>query len=230
VYLISHVALVLHVPGINSVMRSDRSGVTREDRRGRRSGMTAVEQRDLIEVLTRDHREVEQMFAELEQGTGDPRRRRMVADAVIAELVRHAVAEEEYLYPTARKVLPDGNPLADREIAEHAEAERIMKELEDVEPIDPEFDRLARLLIQKVRHHMQEEEADLFPRLRQACPEDELRRLGRKVEVAKKMAPTRPHPDAPDTPPWNKLVAPGAGLVDRIRDVISGRATSAEDL
>jgi hypothetical protein len=41
--------------------------------------------------------------------------------------------------------------------------------------------------------------------------------------MAKKMAPTRPHPAAPDTPPANKLLAPGAGLVDRLRDALTGR-------
>jgi hypothetical protein len=50
-----------------------------------------------------------------------------------------------------------------------------------------------------------------------------LRRLGEQIQAAKDRAPTRPHPSAPDRPPLNKLLAPGAGLVDRIRDHLSGR-------
>ena len=50
--------------------------------------------------------------------------------------------------------------------------------------------------------------------------------LGEKVRRAKAMAPTRPHPAAPDTPPANKLLAPGAGLVDRARDFVTGRGKS----
>jgi hypothetical protein len=47
--------------------------------------------------------------------------------------------------------------------------------------------------------------------------------LGEKVRSAKKTAPTRPHPGAPDTPAALKILAPGAGLVDRARDLVTGR-------
>jgi hemerythrin superfamily protein len=191
--------------------------------------MTTAGQRDLIEVLIHDHREVEAMFAELETGAVDLQRRREVADAVIAELVRHSVAEEQYLYPAARRVLPDGDELADHEIREHAEAEETMKSLEGLDAGDPAFDHTVATLIRQIRHHLQEE-GNLFPRLRAACSRDELRELGHKIELAKKIGPTRPHPSAPDTPPWNKVLAPGAGLVDRVRDALSGRATGPEDL
>jgi len=190
----------------------------------------ATRQRDLIEVLVHDHREVEAMFADLERSVDDPAHRRRVADAVIAELVRHSVAEEEYLYPTARRALPDGDALADHEIAEHAEAERMMKELEGLDAAGADFARVLSQLMSAIRHHVEEEETDLFPRLRSSCTEEDLRELGRKVERAKKLAPTRPHPNAPDEPPWNKILAPGAGLVDRVRDALTGRATSMDDI
>ncbi|HEX6497490.1 MAG TPA: hemerythrin domain-containing protein [Micromonosporaceae bacterium] len=184
--------------------------------------------RDVIAVLIEDHREVEQMFSELESGTGDPEHRRQVANAVIAELVRHSVAEEEYLYPVTRDVLPDGDRIADEEIREHAQAERTMKEIEGVDATDARFDEMLGSLMAEIRHHIAEEENMLFPRLRETCPPERLMELGRKVETAKKMAPTRPHPSAPDTPPWDKLLGPGVGLIDRVRDALSGRATSME--
>lgn len=68
-----------------------------------------------------------------------------------------------------------------------------------------------------------DEERNLFPRLRAACAPEKLDQLGDKVRQAKKTAPTRPHPAAPDKPPANKLPAPGAGMVDRLRDGLSGR-------
>jgi hypothetical protein len=121
--------------------------------------------------------------------------------------------------------------VADHEIREHAEAERIMKDLEDVDADDPRFDVLCRQLMSAIRHHVQEEEeSGLFPRLRDACGEERLVELGRKIELAKGLAPTRPHPEAPDRPPWNKLLAPGAGFVDRVRDAVTGRKTSPDDL
>ncbi|NJP31123.1 hemerythrin domain-containing protein [Micromonospora thermarum] len=185
---------------------------------------------DVLDVLITDHREVEVLFVELESRQGSPEHRRHLADVVIAELVRHSIAEEMHVYPTARKALPDGDQIAEHEISEHADAERTMKDLESVDPSDPRFDELLTHLTRTIRHHVQEEESDLFPRLRAAVAHEELVELAGKVEAAKKSAPTRPHPAAPDRPPANKLLAPGTGLVDRVRDALSGRPTTMTEL
>jgi len=190
---------------------------------------TTTTQRDLIDLLIHDHREVAELFNRFED-EDDAQRRQDIGEATIAELVRHSVAEEMYLYPAARKALPDGDALAEHEIAEHAEAERDMKALESLEPTDPEFDRLYRKLAAEIRHHMQDEETDLFPRMRAACTADDLAELGRKVGAVKKIAPTRPHPSAPDRPPANMVLAPLAGLVDRVRDACSDRKTDPADV
>jgi hemerythrin superfamily protein len=184
------------------------------------------EKRDMIDVLIHDHHEVEDMFTALETGATAPQQRRELTDKVIIELVRHSVAEEMYLYPTTREVLPGGDALADRELQEHAAAEQVMKELDGMDPADPAFEGLLAQLITDIRGHVAEEESDLFPRLRTACREEDLVELGEKIDRVKKVAPTRPHPDAPDTPPANKLGAPVLGLVDRVRDALSGRARS----
>jgi len=180
---------------------------------------------DLISVITADHREVEQVFAELESGSGSSEHRRDLADHMIAELVRHSVAEEQYMYPAIREALPDGDSIADHEISEHAEVEQVLKDLDGLDPDDARFDELLRSLIADVRHHVEEEESDVLPKLQQACTPEQLQDLGEKVLMAKKMAPTRPHPSAPDKPPANKLLGPGAGMVDRLRDALSGRST-----
>jgi hemerythrin superfamily protein len=180
---------------------------------------------NLISVITQDHREVEAVFQELESGEGTPEHRRDLADHVIAELVRHSVAEEEYMYPAAREALEGGDELADHELEEHAEAEKLMKQLDGLDPTDPRFDELLGTLMAEIRHHIEEEESDLLPKLEAACSEEQLRDLGEKVVRAKAMAPTHPHPSAPDKPPANKLLAPGAALVDRMRDALSGRET-----
>src|SRR3954447_22513623 len=192
--------------------------------KGRFNAM-AAESTDLVSVTTSDHREVESVFKELESKEGTPSHRRDLADHVIAELVRHSVAEEQYMYPAARKVLPDGDQVADHELEEHAEAEQLMKDLDGLAPEDPEFDRLLGKLIADIRHHIEEEETDLLPKLQAACSSDDLADLGEKVLRAKAVAPTRPHPSAPDKPPMNKLLGPGASLVDRMRDALSDRAT-----
>jgi hemerythrin superfamily protein len=181
--------------------------------------------RDAIEVLTHDHREVEGMFARLEPMLGAPTdAAEEITEKVIVELVRHSVAEEEYLYPFIRKTLPDGDSVADRELREHAQAEQIMKRLEKLSPDNVDFATELRALMTAIRAHVTEEEGEVFPRLRQHSTPEDLRELGGKIETAKKTAPTRPHPSAPDKPPGNKLLGPGVAIVDRIRDMLSGRA------
>jgi hemerythrin-like domain-containing protein len=176
-----------------------------------------------VDVLVHDHREIEETFAALE--TGDPTlsERRKIANEVVAEMVRHTVVEEQYLYPTVRRVLPDGDRIADHEIHDHAEAEADMKRLEGLDATSADFQFYLSRLLAEIRQHFLEEEVELFPRLRAAADPDELRDLARRAQLTKKVAPTHPRPDEPDRPPANKLLAPALGLVDRIRDALGRR-------
>ncbi|MGW4487368.1 hemerythrin domain-containing protein [Amycolatopsis sp. NPDC004368] len=185
---------------------------------------TTKHESDLISVIVDDHRAVERVFTELESGAGDTERRKDLVDHVVAELVRHSVAEEQHMYPAARKHLDGGDELADHEIEEHSEAEKVMKQLERLGPGDEEFEPLLAKLMADIRHHIKDEEEDLLPKLRSACSPDELRELGAKVLEAKEKAPTRPHPAAPDRPPANLVLDRGAAFVDKIRDALSGRS------
>ncbi|MET9800651.1 hemerythrin domain-containing protein [Streptomyces sp. NPDC006368] len=178
---------------------------------------------DVIAELTHDHEEVEELFTNIEELPPGDERRKQYADQATIELVRHSVAEEEYLYPAVREHITGGDALADKELNDHAAAERTMKDLEGCAADDPRFDMLISKLMTEIRAHILDEENNLFPRLRDACSPEVLEQLGDKVRQAKKTAPTRPHPSAPDKPPANKLLAPGAGLVDRLRDAMSGR-------
>lgn len=190
------------------------------------TGMTDTGQPDVIEVLIHDHREVEEMFGTLENaGIGDARNIKALVDQVIIELSRHSVAEEEHLYPAVRRRVPNGDALADQEIREHAEAEVLMKALDGMEPNDPDFGPKLAELMAAIRAHIAEEEGQLFPALVAHSTRSELDELGVKVVAAKKTAPTRPHPSAPDTPPMDKLVAPALGLVDKVRDALAHRGT-----
>ena len=178
--------------------------------------------RSVIDVIIEDHREVEDLFRQSDTAA-DTTELRRVTDRIITELVRHSVAEEEYLYPAFRVHLEGGDELADHEISEHSEAERMMKRLESMDAADKQFRPVLEKLITEVRHHMREEEKDALPRLAAACTPGQLAELGAQVENAKRTSPTHPHPSAPDTPPLNKVVNTAAGLVDRVRDALRGR-------
>src|SRR3954462_15040154 len=128
---------------------------------------------DVIELLEHDHREVEEMFAEFDRAT-DPKERRTIADKIIIELVRHSEAEEQAVYPAMKKALPDGEQLVEHEISEHSEAEEVMKKLDGMDPENPEFGVLMTQLMTAIRHHVQEEEGDAFPRFRAAVDQEQL--------------------------------------------------------
>ncbi|MFG3024889.1 hemerythrin domain-containing protein [Streptomyces sp. NPDC048254] len=181
---------------------------------------------DAIAELTTDHREVEEMFARIQGMPGGGQELRDVVDEVTIELVRHSIAEEEYLYPAVRKHIEGGDRIADKEIADHGRVEKLLKQLEKTDTGDPKMSPLLQELMDEVSAHVQDEEDNLFPMLRRSCSPEALNDLGDKIRRAKSMAPTRPHPSAPNTPPANKLLAPGAGLVDRARDLITGRGKS----
>lgn len=180
---------------------------------------------DVIELLEHDHREVEQMFTEYEQAT-TPKDKRAIVDSIIIELVRHAEAEEQAVYPMIRSHIDNGDAIVEHEIDEHSQAERLMKSLEGMNPNNPEFGVLMGQLMSAIKEHVAEEENVVFPQFRQTVSPEELDKLGETVQALKKIVPTHPHPMAPDHPPFNALLAPGTALVDRVRDLLGGRGTS----
>ena len=189
----------------------------------------ADQQRDVIEVLEHDHREVEQMFAELESLRGAATeeakaRRKEVTEQVTIELVRHSVAEEVLVYPEVDKKVSAEEVEHARK--EHAEAEKTLQRLEKLGADDPAFDDELATLMAEIRHHIEDEEGEMFAHMRQVIDTDELRKLGARVEAFKKVAPTRPHPNVPNTPLPRLAAGPAASLFDRMRDLATGRGSS----
>jgi len=191
------------------------------------AGEGALDELDVVDVLTIDHRETTELLTALEQAT-DADRRRDLADVLITELVRHAVAEEMYVYPAMRDHLPDGASAVEHDLAEHQELEVTMKELESLDASSQRFSDLVRHLQAVLVDHVADEEREQFPQLRASVPRAQLVELAAKIETAKRLAPTRPHPAAPDSALFHKVVGPGVGLVDRVRDRLAGRGTAPD--
>src|SRR5215212_9477508 len=126
---------------------------------------------DVIDVLISDHRDVTALIGEI-WSVADPMVRRDLTDTAISELVRHAVAEEMYVYPAMRKHLPDGDKAVEHDIEEHKELERAMKQLEAVDVSGNEFDAALRRLEALLADHVQDEESEQFPELRRRVPRE----------------------------------------------------------
>jgi len=173
---------------------------------------------DVLEIVARDHREVEQLFRQFE--TADPSSdiARATAERIIRELSVHAVVEEEILYPALREV-GGGDALADHALEEHQELKETLASVDGKPVSDPSVRANLARVRTLVERHVGEEERDVFSHMR-ALGEERLMRIGTMLETAKKTAPTHPHPNAPNTPPGNVIAGMAAAVVDRMRDAL----------
>ncbi len=183
-------------------------------------------QRDVIALIKADHATVNQLFRRYKSlGERAEKSRRQVAERVIKELSVHAAVEEQVLYPNAREALARGKSLVKEAIKEHQELKELLATLDKASPASDGFDELMSEIIDSVRHHVKEEEqpGGILSELRKHASRDELMQMATLCRAAKKAAPTRPHPMAPNTPPGNLVVGAVAGLMDKARDAVSRR-------
>ena len=179
---------------------------------------------DAIVLLKNDHKEVERLFKQFEKlGDRATTSKRAVVDQILTALSVHAAIEEQVFYPAVRAEVPD----IDADVLEGLEEHHIVKwtlsELRDLDAGAERFDAKVTVLMESVRHHVEEEETEMFPKVRAAVGRKRLAALGEEMERAKKIAPTRPHPKAPDTPPGVVLAGTTAGIADRARGLLSRR-------
>jgi hemerythrin superfamily protein len=177
---------------------------------------------DAITLLKQDHKTVEKLFKQFEKAT-QPAEQRKLARQVVKELSVHAAIEEMVFYPAVRERVPKVEDTVLESLEEHHVVKWVLSELEDMKPDHERFKAKMTVLIENVRHHVEEEETELFPEVRTVIKRKELGELGDALEKAKKTAPTRPHPRSPDTPPGNLVAAPTAAVVDKVKEKVAGR-------
>jgi hemerythrin-like domain-containing protein len=139
---------------------------TRRTPRRRKSGNSAA-----LEMLMQDHKRVQKLFRDFEKADHeDTRACRQIVDTAIAELKLHTRLEEQTLYPEARHALEGEEPeaLLDEAEVEHDAAKTLIAKLEHLEPDDPHYAATFTVLGEYVKHHIEEEEKQLFPQLRKA--------------------------------------------------------------
>ncbi|HSJ90950.1 MAG TPA: hemerythrin domain-containing protein [Ilumatobacter sp.] len=190
---------------------------------------------DAITLLKDDHRTVEQLFKRFEQaGERAHVRKRQLVDRIIEELSIHAAIEEQVFYPVARAAVRDTESIVLESLEEHHVVKWLLSELVDMNPTHERFDAKVTVLIESVRHHVEEEESEFFPKVREQLGRNELADLGEALADAKQSAPTRPHPRMPDAGPANVVAGAVTGVVDRVGDNLSGIAqgsvTAVQDL
>ncbi|MGC5020055.1 hemerythrin domain-containing protein [Micromonospora sp. DT47] len=179
--------------------------------------------RSMADIADTEHRQLLGLADQVTDPDLTPERRRQVVDVLTAAVSRHLSAEEQYLLPAARAALPEEADRVDRELEADAALLAALKALTG--PDDPALADVA----DRIRRHAETVSALITP-LREVATDAELIRLGNRWEIAEEAAPTRPHPGTPATPPWNRIVEPAVGVVDKVRDAVTGRRTYLADL
>lgn len=175
---------------------------------------------DAIRLLTSDHRDVEQLFSRFDKlGPRARKQRAAIAEEIVEKLVVHSGIEETVFYPRVRAEVEGIEDEILEDLEEHHVAKLLLAEIDSMSIDDERFTAKVTVLGENIRHHIREEEKELFPTVRRQLTRERLVDLGEALEAARAIAPRRPHPHAPDTPPANLVVTAMTMPLD-----IAGRA------
>ena len=148
---------------------------------------------DAIVMLREDHKEIRRTFKEFQKAGEETNAvRRRLVDRIIELLTVHTYIENEVMYPRVRELLPEVEDDVLESYEEHHVADLLVVELASMEPEDERFTAKTTVLIENVEHHIEEEEQEWFPQVREGLGRKVLQELGAEMIEAKKKAPRRP--------------------------------------
>src|SRR5688500_14713303 len=148
---------------------------------------------DAIVQLKDDHQEIRKVFRQFQDaGETATVRKRQLVDKMIELLTVHTYIENEVMYPRVRELLPDLEDDVLESYEEHHVADVLVMELSMMKPGDERFDAKTTVLIENVTHHIDEEEQEWFPEVRQGLGRKALQEIGAAMEEARKKAPRKP--------------------------------------
>ncbi len=180
---------------------------------------------DAITFLRQDHKSVLGLLEMLDGAPSDSGAHAsgletMVNNLIIAES-QHEAIEEQFFWPAVRDAIAEG--LADKAIEQEQAGKRLLQRLEDGKPGEPDYHEALQQFVTAGREHIAYEQDVVWPQVELAISREDLEKIGEKLERAKKIAPTRPHPDTPPSPTVLKTMGMGAAVVDHVRDALTGR-------
>ena len=136
-----------------------------------------------LEMLKQDHQKVKGLFQEVSRASDEAKRKELF-DKIDTELQIHTHIEETVFYP-ALDEHEELREMVAEALEEHQEAKTMLDELEDLGAESHDFGSKLQELIEAIEHHVEEEEGEMFPKIRQLFDEDELEQLGQELESAK---------------------------------------------
>ena len=148
---------------------------------------------DAIVLLKNDHKEIRKAFRDFQKaGENAHATKGKLVDKMIELLTVHTYIENEVMYPRIRELLPDLEDDVLESYEEHHVADVLCMELATMDATDERFDAKTTVLMENVEHHMEEEEQEWFPKVREGLGRKQLQDLGAQMEAARTKAPRRP--------------------------------------
>ncbi|NMH96215.1 hemerythrin domain-containing protein [Pseudonocardia acidicola] len=148
---------------------------------------------DAIVLLKQDHKEIRKLFRDFQAaGENATKRKAKIVDKILEALTVHTYVENECMYPAVRKLLPEVTDDVLESYEEHHVADVLCMELAALKPDDERFDAKTTVLIENVTHHIEEEEQEWFPKVREALGRKKLQEIGAEMLEVRKKAPRRP--------------------------------------
>jgi len=139
-----------------------------------------------LELLESDHRKVEMLFDQYEENKeGEEEMKRQLAERICGELTVHAQVEEELFYPWCRENIEDDEmDMLEEAYVEHASAKDLIAQIQGAASVDATYDAKVKVLSEYIKHHVQEEENELFEEVK-AGNAEELDELGQEMAARK---------------------------------------------
>jgi len=148
---------------------------------------------DAIVLLKEDHKEIKRTFAAFEKAGDEAYAEKgRLVDKMIELLTVHTYIENEVMYPRVRELLPELEDDVLESYEEHHVADVLVVELAAMKPDAERFTAKTTVLIENVRHHIEEEEQEWFPKVREGLGRNVLQDIGAEMIEARKHAPKRP--------------------------------------
>jgi hemerythrin superfamily protein len=135
-----------------------------------------------LEILKQDHQKVKELFQEARRG--EQNKRKDIFDKIDTELEIHAHIEETVFYPALEEHEELKDMVAEA-LEEHQEVKTLLEEIEELGPEGHDFGGKLQELMENVEHHVEEEEGEMFPKVREVFDEEELEELGNQLNSAK---------------------------------------------
>jgi hypothetical protein len=192
---------------------------------GQDGGVSETSQ-SILDALRSDHRAIAALLAD-QSATGESDAASSIREQLVMTMVRHFVAEEQYLYPLMRQHLADGSAQADAEFARDRACEHELKQLEAHDLSRDQLSAVWRDVDRAFVEHAQSQEA-VFASLAASVDAQTLADLGGGVRGAEQLAPTRPRSISPEDATANKITSLVEGFVDRVRDAYSHRGVTED--